>query len=298
MRTIIRHEDDRKLAEVTCNKCHQTTTMTYDAAKRNKDKPCRKCTLTARNQAMSDNQAKRVDKYVKEHNNKENGLYLIRFTEKRQTCLARCKHCKQIFELRYRPQIFDRYGCKACTDSIRGEKTGKYQDLGITNKHRLYRIFNNMLQRTGEYVTGSSYYTDKDIKVCKEWLDDRTLFFKWALSNGYSNKLSIDRIDNNKGYSPSNCRWVTQYIQQRNTRKLCKNNTSGFRGVSIFAGNDTMYRARITVNNIEFLLGTSDSAKYCAYIYDKYIIEHNLEHTKNFTNLEFQLLNTKYNTGK
>lgn len=63
------------------------------------------------------------------------------------------------------------------------------------------------------------YYGARGIGVCDEWRNDRKTFFEWALNNGYNDTLTIDRIDNNKGYSPSNCRWVSQSIQNENTRK-------------------------------------------------------------------------------
>ena len=58
----------------------------------------------------------------------------------------------------------------------------------------------------------------RGITICDEWLNDFMAFYDWAMSNGYQDNLTIDRIDNNKGYEPSNCRWVDHKIQNRNKR--------------------------------------------------------------------------------
>jgi hypothetical protein len=63
-----------------------------------------------------------------------------------------------------------------------------------------------------------SNYGGRGITVCQEW-DDFASFRTWSLENGYSDKLSIDRINNDAGYEPSNCRWATQKEQARNTRR-------------------------------------------------------------------------------
>ena len=61
-------------------------------------------------------------------------------------------------------------------------------------------------------------YGGRGISVCDEWLDFQT-FYNWAQANGYKEGLTIDRIDVNRNYEPSNCRWVTTEIQNKNTRQ-------------------------------------------------------------------------------
>jgi len=76
---------------------------------------------------------------------------------------------------------------------------------------------------TNPNATAYALYGGRGIKMCPEWENDFTAFAQWAISNGYQDTLSIDRIDNDKGYSPDNCRWVPmakQFNNRRNCRKL------------------------------------------------------------------------------
>lgn len=83
---------------------------------------------------------------------------------------------------------------------------------------RLRGIWNGMKRRCLN-PSSKSYnrYGGRGITICDEWLDFN-VFSKWALSNGYKDNLSIDRIDNSKGYEPCNCRWITNKEQSNNRR--------------------------------------------------------------------------------
>lgn len=88
------------------------------------------------------------------------------------------------------------------------------------SKTRLYSIWCDMKKRC--YNTKSRRYEcygGKGIKVCDEWLHDFSAFYEWSMANGYAENLSIDRINVNGNYEPSNCRWATIKQQQRNTTR-------------------------------------------------------------------------------
>lgn len=65
---------------------------------------------------------------------------------------------------------------------------------------------------------GFHNYGGRGIIVCPEWRNDYNAFRTWSLANGYSDELTIDRIDNDECYSPDNCRWTTMKVQSNNTR--------------------------------------------------------------------------------
>lgn len=89
-------------------------------------------------------------------------------------------------------------------------------------RDRLDIIHFNMIQRcTNPNSTYFPRYGGRGITVCHEWRT-RNNFKEWALSHGYRNDLTIDRIDNDKGYSPDNCRWVTP------SQNCCNHSTTHF----------------------------------------------------------------------
>lgn len=84
---------------------------------------------------------------------------------------------------------------------------------------RLYRIWQNMKARCyGKYSREYDNYGGRGITVCDEWRNSYEKFKEWALNNGYEENLTLDRIDVNGNYEPSNCQWITNKEQQNNRR--------------------------------------------------------------------------------
>lgn len=103
----------------------------------------------------------------------------------------------------------------------------------MSRHSRLSAIFNGMKYRCCcPNYKGYKNYGARGITVCREWLNKERIhtyahnnptkgflaFQEWALANGYADNLTLDRIDNNKGYCPENCRWVTPKVQNNNKR--------------------------------------------------------------------------------
>lgn len=83
---------------------------------------------------------------------------------------------------------------------------------------RLYNIWRGMKNRVMKYHSESHLYYDRGIKLYPVWRNSFIAFKSWALKNGYKEDLTIDRIDNDEGYYPDNCRFVPQYVNNANRR--------------------------------------------------------------------------------
>jgi hypothetical protein len=122
----------------------------------------------------------------------------------------------EINGIKYRVEKQGQTRCDKC----RSGSCLKHGDAIHSRKRvRLYSIWEGMRYRCEKkYASHYDKYGGRGIKVCNEWHDYIT-FRDWALSNGYRDDLSIDRIDANGNYEPSNCQWTTQKEQMNNTRE-------------------------------------------------------------------------------
>lgn len=80
---------------------------------------------------------------------------------------------------------------------------------------RIYRCWQGMKRRCAEKSKDHVLYFDRGIRVCEEWKDFEC-FYEWAMSHGYSDNLTLDRVNNDGNYEPSNCRWATAKEQANN----------------------------------------------------------------------------------
>ena len=102
------------------------------------------------------------------------------------------------------------------------KKEQDIKNLSANHSHkmsgtRIYQIWQGIKGRCNNiHNTRFHRYGGRGIKVCKEWENDFSSFYTWAINNGYADDLTIDRIDNDRGYAPDNCRWSTPKGQCNN----------------------------------------------------------------------------------
>lgn len=112
-----------------------------------------------------------------------------------------------------------RRGATKSCGCLRNEAVSQANTKHGLSETKIYHIWEKMRARCrNDKDPAYANYGGRGICVCEEWDKDFLAFYKWSINNGYSEKLSIDRINNDGNYEPSNCRWATRKQQMNNTR--------------------------------------------------------------------------------
>lgn len=169
-----------------------------------------------------------------------------------------CKNCGKLFEAW--PSSNRKFCSRKCSNI-------EQATIGGDAKTRIYRVWCSMQQRCYHpNCKAYRHYGGRGIRVCKKWRGSYLNFRSWAMANGYSDNLQIDRIDNNKGYSPQNCRFVTASQNVVNRRKR-KGTRSRYRGIDWHV-RAKKWRASIKMNGKRQYLGLFATQQEAARAYD------------------------------
>jgi hypothetical protein len=144
---------------------------------------------------------------------------IVNKKHKRYVCKCDCGNTKSITAEHLKDGHIKSCGCFKLEKCLSNIPNTYWQKKHGMSMHKLFDIYSGMKQRCyNKNNHAYKNYGGRGIKVCDEWVNNSKMFFEWALSSGYSNSLSIDRIDNDGNYEPSNCRWSSHKFQTRNRR--------------------------------------------------------------------------------
>lgn len=192
------------------------------------------------------------------------------YYKKVRMAVFECCNCQKHFEAVVSKKAESQQFCKDCN--------------GISNRkpnrdHKLYKVWTDTRGKLKCTDARRHAYLDQGITMCKEWDLSFDLFYDWALNNGYKEGLTIDRIDNNLGYFPENCRWVSHSVQMANQRVIKRTNTTGYKGIAKI--NDRKWTVTVTYEFKRFGLGSFKTPLEAAKAYDSFVVIMKWPHSTN-----------------
>ena len=188
-------------------------------------------------------------------------------------CNCICGNTKTVGQSNLRDGKSTSCGCYA-TELAGDTYKSKFQTHG-DHGSRLYGIHKGMLNRCNKtWDSNYSRYGALGISVCAAWYSYQE-FKNWALINGYTETLTLDRINGALNYCPENCRWETYQTQTRNRRKQSKPASSRYIGVSR-EKRSTKWLASLSINKVTHRIGYFDTEEEAAKARDSYIQQEEL----------------------
>lgn len=185
-----------------CTECGTETEISANSFEKRKNFHCKKHYVQP---------IKYDESYIGRKKNFLKVIGLTRLPNKHRAFLCECD-CGNTVAVE--PTFWEQEIVKSCGCLFESLKLEHTEELD-----RLRRIYSGMVQRCYNKNSDSyETYGGRGITICPEWLNDREKFIDWSLSHGYANDLSIDRINVNGNYEPSNCRWATDEVQLENRR--------------------------------------------------------------------------------
>mgnify|MGYP003408147037 FL=1 len=177
------------------------------------------------------------------------------------------------------------YQCGYCGEEFEAQTThikkGHTKSCGCQKGGKIHGLSHNQFYKTWSNMMGRCYnlknkhyqsYGGRGISVCTDW-QELANFVSWAEST-YIGGMTMDRINNDGNYEPTNIRWADKTTQQLNQR-IQKNNTSGFVGINWYKITNK-WVAKIKVNKVDINLGYFNSIEEAVLARDNYIIENKL----------------------
>ena len=149
---------------------------------------------------------------------------------------------------------------------------------------RIYTTWRDMKKRcVSEKCNNYKHYGALGVTYCEEW-EHFPAFYEWAMKNGYSDDLTLDRIDVTGNYEPSNCRWTNKSVQNANRRRMGQTEYIG-----VYQNSNKMgYTTSLKSGGKRILLYWSRSKNDCARKRNEFIIQHGLLHPLNEIKEEYE----------